>query len=54
MVDINFSNMTYAETPIEDTWKIPVLCELIEMREGRVESNLSKQEILDMINAIST
>ena len=49
---MNFTNMTYAEIPLEDTWKIPVLCN--EMMEGRVESNISDQEILDMINAIST
>ena len=54
MLDINFTNLTYEEVPPDDSWKISVLNDLLEMRAGRMEANLSKVEIREMIAAIST
>ena len=54
MQDINFNNLIYEFVPLQDEWKILILCDLIEMRADRMEANLSKEEIREMIVAVST
>lgn len=38
----------------EDTWKVELLKELIDIREGLESSEMSRQEISDWINYIAT
>ena len=42
--------------PISDDelWKISLLRELVEMRDGELESELSEEEIADLVYYVST
>ena len=54
MSGINFTNLTYEEIPPDEVWKISVLSDHLKMRAGRLEANLSNEEIRIMIDAVST
>ena len=42
--------------PINDdeVWKISLLKELVELRSGELDSDLSEEEVSDLINFVST
>ena len=48
------SKNTVNKVKNEDTWKVELMKELIDIREGLECSDMSKQEISDWINHIAT
>ena len=48
-------NLTFSKIPEDQNWKIPILCELINLRSNIISvDNLIYQELSDMINFICT
>ena len=52
--EVQISNISYASTPPEEEWRIPILLELLEIRAGRLESSLTVEEIKDLIDLVAT
>ena len=51
MVDI--SSLKYSNIPQDQEWKVSLLKECLEMKAGRLESNLTMKEIKHIIDTIS-
>ena len=42
LFNVSLSDIHYVPVPEAEEWKIPLLQELIEIRSGRLQSNLSR------------
>ena len=49
----NINNYVYSPISQNDEWKISLIKECLEMRAGRLESNLTQKEITSIVNSIS-
>ena len=47
------SNFTYSPVPQEEEWRVVLIKECLEMRDGRLESNLTQKEISSIIDSVS-
>ena len=47
------NNFTYSPVPQEEEWKVILIKECLEMRAGRLESNLTQKEISSIIDNVS-
>ena len=45
-------NISYAKVPQEEEYRISLICELLEMRAGRLDEELTKDEISSMLNIL--
>ena len=52
--EVSLTNITYAQLPIEDEWRIPLLNELFEIRAGRLVSILSEKELEKLIFEVTS
>ena len=43
--EVNISDIIYAPVPTEHLWRIPVLTELLELKAGRLESDMDIEDI---------
>ena len=50
---VDTSKLSYSTVPEDQEWKISLIKELIEMRSGRLEANLTMKEITQIIDDIS-
>ena len=50
---VDLTKMTYSTVPDDQIWKISLIKECLEMRSGRLEANLTMEEINEIINEIS-
>ena len=49
----NVSNFIYSPVPQDEEWKVTLIKECLEMRAGRLESNLTQKEITFILNSVS-
>ncbi len=54
MSDVQLCDIEYVPVPDEEEWRIPILFELMGIRSGRLESNLSLREVYTLIGNVST
>lgn len=47
------SSFTYSPVPQEEEWRVVLIKECLEMRAGRLESNLTQKEISSIIDSVS-
>ena len=52
--EVSLTNITYAEIPAEDEWRIPLLNELFEIRASRLVSILSEKELEKLIFEVTS
>ena len=52
--DVCLNNITYASIPDDESWRCPLIVELLEMRSGRLLSNLSTKEIKVLLDRVTT
>ena len=50
---VDTSKFTYSAVPEDQEWKISLIKELLEMRSGRLEANLTLKELNQIIDEIS-
>ena len=50
--NVSISNLNYNPVPINEEHRIPLIQELLEIRAGRLETQLTKDEIKSMINIL--
>ena len=43
--EVNISDIIYAPVPTEHLWRIPVINELLELKSGRLESDMDMEDI---------
>ena len=48
------SKLSYKAIPNDEEWRVPLVLELLELRSGRLESILTKEEILTLLNEVTT
>ena len=48
--EVFISNISYMPTPRDEEWRIPLVIELLELKAGRLNSNLTIQEIETILN----
>ena len=51
---VKIDNIKYEPLPIEDHWRLPIVKELLEAREGRFDIGLSRREINALICEVTT
>ena len=49
---MNIDTFEYCPIPEEEEWKVPFMVELLEMRAGKLDTDLSKDDIEDMIDNV--
>ena len=47
---VNMNNFVYSPVPEGEEWKISLVKECLEMKGGRLESNLSQKEIMQIMH----
>ena len=52
--DVCLSNIDYAPVPDDQNWRCALISELLEMRAGRMDSNLTNKEIQIVLDTVAT
>ena len=52
--DVNIDTFEYFPISEEEEWKVPFMVELLEMLAGKLDTDLSKDDIEDMIDHVAT
>ena len=52
--EVNIENISYVDLPQEESWRVPLLKELLEVKAGRLQTELSKRMIIQMIIEVAT
>ena len=51
---VNIENISYVPLPQEESWRVPLLKELLEIKAGRLQTDLTKMMIIQMIIEVAT
>ena len=54
ILDVCLNNISYAPCPEDQSWRSPVISELLEMRAGRLQSHLSTKEIENLLDMVAS
>ena len=52
--EVNIENISYVDLPQEESWRVPFLKELLEVKAGRLQTDLTKMMIIRMIIEVAT
>ena len=47
--DANISDLSYFSIPPEEEWRVPFLSELLNIKAGRLQTDLTKRMIIQLI-----
>ena len=50
--EVMLENIKYEEIPLEEEYRVPLVLELLKMRAGRLESELTSKEVSIMLNQV--
>ena len=51
--EVQPQNIIYAPVPPDDSWRIPLIQELLEVRAQRLQTILDPEEVLDLLNSLT-
>ena len=51
--EVQLKNINYGPVSPDDSWRIPLIQELLEVRAQRLQTILDPEEVLDLLNSLT-